>query len=558
MAPDRGSRSGPARSIENVPRLRIHRGPVRPEGRAGQPEPVLTYRYQVPPRPPPLAAAAPLAVGGGLLAWAAFPGTSWWWAAPVAVAALMLAVRGRRPAAAGALGALFGAAFLLPLLQWTGLQVGWLPWLVLCAMEALFLAAAGVLLACVQRLDHPALRVPGAAAAWVAVEAAQARLPFGGFGWSRLAFSQSEAPTLGLSAVGGAPLVSFAVALTGAALLEGLLAARGRRWPVLAAAAATAVVAVLSGLAVPTPADAESGTVRVAGVQGNVPQMGMEFNAERRAVLNNHAGLTQTLATSVDDGRSAAPDLVIWPENSSDIDPLANADAERVISAAVTAVDAPTLVGTLVRGDDDRTTNTTLLWLPEQGPVQSYDKRHPVPFAEYVPHRDFFRRITPLVDQAGNFAAGDAPGLFQVPTPAGELTVGALICFEVVDDDLVADIVDGGAEIIVVQTNNATFGFSDESVQQLAMSRLRAVETGRAVAHVSTVGVSALIAPDGAVLVRAPLFEPALLEADLPRRSTLTLASRLGAWPEGLLTVGGILGALCGALAGRRQAEGTP
>jgi len=509
-------------------------------------------------RPLPLLAAAALVVGGGLLAWAAFPGISWWWAAPVGVAALMLSVRGRGLAAAGALGLLFGAAFLLPLLQWTGLQVGWLPWVALCAMEALFLAAAGALLACVQRLSRPALRVLGAAAAWVAVEAAQARLPFGGFGWSRLAFSQAEAPTLGLAAVGGAPLVSFAVALTGAALVEGLLAARQRQVRVLVAAAAVAAVAALSGLAVPTPAGAEQGTVRVAGVQGNVPRLGMEFNAERRAVLDNHAAVTQSLAGSVREGRSAAPDLVIWPENASDIDPLANADAEDVIGAAVTSVDAPTLVGTLVRGDDGRTRNTTLLWLPEQGPVQSYAKRQPVPFAEYVPYRDFFRRITPLVDQAGDFAPGDAPGLFQVPTASQDLTVGALICFEVVDDDLVSDIVDGGAEIIVVQTNNATFGLSDESVQQLAMSRLRAVETGRAVAHVSTVGVSALIAPDGTLLSQAPLFEPALLEADLPRRSTLTLASRAGAWPEGVIAVGGILGAVCGALARRRHVEEAP
>lgn len=508
----------------------------------------------------PLAWSVPLAAAAGVLAWTAFPGRSWWWAAPLSVALLAAAVRGRRGRAGYGHGLVHAAAFLAPLLHWTSLQVGALPWLALVGAESLLLGLLGLLLAVTARLPGAGWRVLAGAGALVAVEALQARVPFGGFGWSRLAFSQSTAPTLDLAALGGAPLVSAAVAAVGLLLLETVLAVTTRpRRPLAAAACAAAAAAVLgAGPVVPTPVDPQAGTLRAAGVQGNVPRLGLDFNAERRAVLDNHARGTRDLAERVASGGAVQPDLVVWPENSSDIDPFRNVDAGRVIDEAVDQIDAPTLVGTLVRGDDGRTRNTTLVWQPEQGPVDDYVKRAPVPFAEYVPHRDFFRRITPLVDQAGDFAAGDEPGVLDVDLADGRTVVlGDLICFEVVDDDLVADVVDGGAQLLVVQTNNATFGLSDESVQQLAMSRLRAVETGRAVLHVSTVGVSAMIAPDGTLLERSALFEAAVLEAQVPLRTSPTVASRLGTWPEATLAAAGILGALLGVRHRRRTDAGT-
>ncbi len=508
----------------------------------------------MPSLPPRSALVVPAAAVGGVLALTAFPGRSWWWAAPLAVALLAAAVRGARPVAAAGTGLLFGLALLVPLLSWTGMQVGALPWLVLAGMESLFLALLGVGLALTSCLPRAAGRVLLGAATLVAVEALQARQPFGGFGWSRLAFTQSDAPTLGLAAVGGAPLVSFAVAVVGLALVEVVVLVRDRRAVPAVLAGAAAAAALLVGLAVPTPTTGEDGELQVAGVQGDVPRLGMDFNAERRAVLDNHARGTRTLADDVAAGLSVQPDLVVWPENASDIDPFRNADAARVIDGAVGEVGAPTMVGTLVRGDDDRTRNTTLLWLPGEGPVGEYVKRQPVPFAEYVPYRDLFRRITPLIDQAGDFAAGSEPGLLDVPVAGrDDVRVGDLICFEVVDDDLVEDVVAGGAQLVVVQTNNATFGLSDESVQQLAMSRLRAVQTGRAVVHVSTVGVSAMIAPDGTLLERSSLSSAAVLEARLPLRSSPTLATRLGTGPEWVLVAGGILGCLVGARVRRRR-----
>jgi apolipoprotein N-acyltransferase len=402
----------------------------------------------------------------------------------------------------------------------------------------------------------PVVRALAVAGLWVALEALRARTPFGGFGWGRLGFSQADGPAVGLAALGGVPLVSFAVALSGAFLalgafaLSDALTRRGEHRALAPAGlAAAAAVVLLPGLVVPRPVAPDVGTLEVAAVQGDVARPGLEFNAERRAVLDNHARETTRLAERVAAGDAPQPDVVLWPENASDIDPLRNDDARDVIDAAVRAVDAPVLVGAVLARDDDRLSNTTLVWQPGEGPVERYDKQRPVPFAEYVPYRAFFRQISSAVDLVRrDFVAGDRVGLL---TAAGA-PLGTMICFEVVEDGLVRDTVQAGAELLAVQTNNATFGYTDESVQQLAMSRLRAVEHARAVVHVSTVGVSALISPDGSVLQDTELFTPDVLQAELPLRTGTTLATRLGALPELALTALGLLGAAAGALATRR------
>jgi apolipoprotein N-acyltransferase len=193
-------------------------------------------------------------------------------------------------------------------------------------------------------------------------------------------------------------------------------------------------------------------------------------------------------------------------------------------------------------GPGDHVSNAAIVWGPSgsaaPGPGQRYVKRHPVPFAEYIPYRSFFRIFSDKVDLVSkDFAAGDRAGVLQL----GPARVGDVICFEVAYDDIVHDVVAGGADLLVVQTNNATFGYTDESVQQIAMSRLRAVEAGRAVVHVSTVGVSGLVEPDGRVVAGSRLFTPAVLESTLPLRTGFTVATRLGVFPEGTLAAAGVL-----------------
>lgn len=137
-------------------------------------------------------------------------------------------------------------------------------------------------------------------------------------------------------------------------------------------------------------------------IQGNVPRAGLDFNAQRRAILDNHVRQTLKLADDIAADRSPRPTVVLWPENSSDIDPFTNADAATQIQRAADAIDAPILVGAVVNGPGDSARNMAIMWWPngtdKPGPGQTYIKRHPAPFAEYVPYRDFFCKITPMVD----------------------------------------------------------------------------------------------------------------------------------------------------------------
>ncbi|MEZ0163492.1 apolipoprotein N-acyltransferase [Kineococcus sp. LSe6-4] len=528
----------------------------------------------VDPAPVRLPLSLLLAVLGGVAAWAAFPGTvsaaGWWFTAVLAVALLALAthrVRARRGFGAGLL---FGLAFMFPHLAWSGTYVGLLPWSALTVACALFYAVLGALLPRLQRARW-GLAPLAVATGWVGVEAARARVPFEGFPWGRLAFSQADAPTLGLAALGGSPAVTFGVALSGALLARAVLALlrlpapagapRGvprARPAALFAVAAVAVAAV--GALVPRPTAAQDGTRFVAAVQGNVPRAGLEFNAERRAVLDNHAGATQALARSVQAGALRQPDLVLWPENSSDIDPYENTDAAAVIERAARAVGAPVLVGAVLDGPGRYVSNTGLVVTPEEGlagarddDARHYVKQRPAPFAEYMPHRSFFRTFSDKVDLVSrDFVHGDHVGLLRMDGAR----VGDVICFEVAFDDTVRDSVRAGAQFLVVQTNNATFGYSDEAVQQLAMSRLRAVESGRAVVQISTVGVSAIITPDGVAHQRSSLFTTDVLTGDVALRSTQTVATRVGQVPELVLTGVGLLLLLTARRGERRRPRG--
>ncbi len=533
-------------------------------------------RGTAPPLDPPARPRGPvldllgrtvLAALGGLVLVAAFPG---WDLATLAVlgpATLSLAVRGVRFRTGLWLGMVHGLAFFTPLLSWTGVYVGAFPWLALAVTEALYLALLGGALALTARLRGWPL---WAAALWVGDEALRGRWPLGGFPWGRLGFSQADGPFTALAAYGGVPLVSFAVALTGtlaaAALLAVIAAARagstGRPGParaaVLAVAGAVAVPAVgwAAGLPLPGPSLTDGGPTRVvAVVQGNVPRAGLDFNAQRRAVLDNHVTQTLQLAARVDRGAVQRPDLVVWPENSSDIDPYLNSDAATAIDRAARAIGAPILVGAVVEGPGRFVSNTAIVWDPATGPGQTYVKRHPVPLAEYVPARGFFRFFTDKVDLVrADFRAGTEVGTLDL---AGT-TVGDVICFEVAYDGLVQDVVDGGATMIVVQTNNATFGYTDESPQQLAMGRLRAVEFGRSVVMASTSGISAVIAPDGTLVRSSQLFTAETFVEPIAQREGRTVAARVGAAPEWALTALGLGAALSVVGAGviRRRAAG--
>ena len=499
------------------------------------------------------------AVVAGVGLYATFPPIDAWWAGPLAIAVILAVVDGRRPRTAFGLGLVVAIAYQWPLLHWTGEYVGAV-WFALLAALAVFVAvpiAATTLVA----------RLPGAplwqACVWVAGEALIERWPFAGFPWAKLAFGQPGGVYAPLASLGGAPLVSFAVVLSGAGLWALVQAGRDRRPAAVAGALVAVVLGPVAGLAAlpAVRADVPGADLTVAAVQGDVPQAGLDFNAQRRAVLDNHVAQTRRLAEQVRAGALARPDLVVWPENSSDIDPLRNADARTEIQAVTDEVGVPIVVGAVLsgtRGADgvivQGPRNAAIVWTPTAGPGPSgpgatYVKRHLLPFGEYIPLRGIAERISPLVDRVTDFEPGAGSGVL----PAGPARLGIVTCYEVVFDDAVRDAVRGGAELLAVPTNNATYGYTDMTYQQQGMSRLRAIEHDRAVVIAATSGQSAIVAPDGDVVARTgALFTPGLLVETVPLRTTTTLATRLGPVPELMLAALGVV-ALAVGVAGRRR-----
>jgi apolipoprotein N-acyltransferase len=496
-------------------------------------------------------------IAGGVLC-LAFPTFNIWVAAPVALTLLALALTGARARAGFGLGLLAGLAFFVPTLQWSGIYVGSLPWLALATAEAVFFGLAGLAYAWLARRGR--VRPVVFALVWVVAEGLRARAPYGGFPWLKLAFGQADAPFGRLVALGGPALVGFAIALSAGLLALAVQSVVLRRGGMplgrVVVAPLLAVGLGASGLLVPLPTDGP--TAQFLGVQGNVPRPGLDFNAERRMVLDNHVRATDDALQDVAAGRAPRPDLIVWPENASDIDPLRNADAKSEILATVQAAQAPLIVGGLLEEPTDHVSNVSLLFEPGKGNTARYVKRHPVPFAEYIPNRDFFRIFSKEVDLVRrDFVAGDKVGLFTVqPKAAPQIRAGLAICFEVAYDDIMLDAVRAGANVLVVQTNNATFGFTAESPQQLAISRIRAMEFGRSVIHVSTVGQSALITPDGTTHQVTSLFTQAVVRGALPLRTETTLATRVGEVPEWVAAAVLVLIMIGSFVRGRGQTAG--
>ncbi|OEV24997.1 acyltransferase, partial [Streptomyces nanshensis] len=333
--------------------------------------------------------------------------------------------------------------------------------------------------------------------------------------------------------------------------LRSAAARTGRAYATCAGALVLAGAATVAGLAVPVPTKAAD-TVRVAVVQGNVQQPGMHFLGRPMQILNNHAEATLDLAKRIEQGKEPRPDLVIWPENSSDLDPYKYPEAGDRIDRAVKAVGVPVLVGALVDHPtkEGYVENQGIVWDPEKGPGASYTKQHPVPFGEYVPFRDQLSKvITRLQQVPRDFYPGDHTGVLQT----GPARLGDVICFEVAYDEIPRDTVKDGARALVVQTNNATYGRTGQPEQQLAMSRLRAVEHGRAVVTAATSGISAIVAPDGTVQQRTEEFTQDVLTGELPLRDEITLADRVGAAPEWAIAIVGVLACAGAWILGRRR-----
>ena len=435
----------------------------------------------------------------------------------IAIAPLLALAAGESVGRGARLGFVFGLVFFGALLHWISI-IGFLGWIALVLLQALFLGLLGALWAVLSRLGGAGARIGMAAAAWVAIEFFRSLVPVGGFTWGQLAQSQTEFDwLLPVAAIGGGWLVAAFVVGLNAALVEIVTYARSHARPQVVPG--LVLLALLVVPVVVPDREAVGEPLTVAIVQGNVPQdfTGPYFEKELQ-ILGSHLQITEELGPR-------EPDLVIWPESSVGMDLTTNEDAQRAVSSAAQAVDAPMIIGGNIDLKGDRY-KVVAFHVDETGEiVDVYEKTHLVPFGEYVPARNVFGWIPALERVPRDAIAADEPAVFGIG--AG---VAPVISFEGDFGSLVRKPIAEGGRLLVVATNTSTWGRSWASAQHVAFSQVRAVENGVWVAHAALSGISAFIAPDGEIVDSTSLWTATELIDEVRFATSITLYARYGDW----------------------------
>ncbi len=426
----------------------------------------------------------------GLLLSAAFEPIAMWWLAPIAFALAMYALEKSKRKYLSVLS--FALTFNLVLLHWTSIFVGSLPWIILATGLTLFYLP----LVAVKHLGISFFPL-----IFIVLEEIRNHFPFQGFGWARIAYSQADAPYAKIAAHGGAVALSAITVLIGLSIYH--LSQKNMK-----------ILILLPMVLVLVPINIQiSGSTKALLIQGNVPQLGLDFNSRATEVFNNHVKKTQAAMQN-----EKKVDFILWPENAVDVDPFRNPKIFETLNTFTT----PLIVGAIVNRDR-QVLNTSILWTKEKQNV--YVKQHLTPFGEYIPLRSLASKISPLVDDVRDFSPGNESTIFTI----GAAKIAPIICFELLDDQIMQD----GAKssnILAVQTNSATFGDSAESAQQLQITRVRAIEHLRYVLSVSTTGYSAVIDYNGKVLQKTQMGTPEHLYAEVGLISATSPRDRYGDW----------------------------
>ena len=426
----------------------------------------------------------------GLLLSGAFEPIGKWWLAPVAIIVHMYAIERTDRKLLSAF--IFAFTFNAVLLHWTSTYVGSTPWIILSfGLSLLYLP-----LALIGRWGIAAYPL-----IFVVLEEVRNRFPFGGFGWARVAYSQADAPYAEIASRGGAIALSAITVLVAAFVYFALNKKVNLIFllPLLALLIPNHIVAV----------DQTS----VLMIQGNVPELGLDFNSRAKQVFYNHVERTKIALAE-----NKEVDFIVWPENSVDVDPYTNKD----VYDELESFDQRLIIGAII-GKGEKQFNTSILWGDKTQDV--YVKQHLTPFGEYIPLRSLAKKISPLVSQVNDFSPGNEQKIFTI----GQARVAPVICFELIDDEILAKAAKS-SNLLVVQTNSATFGTSAESAQQLSITRIRAIEHSRNVVSVSTTGISAVIDFNGKVLNKTSMGTAEHVFADVGLIEQSSPRDRYGDW----------------------------
>jgi apolipoprotein N-acyltransferase len=406
----------------------------------------------------------------------------------------------------------------LIILSWSKTFVGALPWIALAVLQGLLAIPIGM----TARFTKS---IPAMIFATLAMEEVRARFPFGGFSWTKIAHSQSESPFASYISISGFIGLSLITLLIAQVILE-----RSTKNIAL-------VVILFVGSFFIYNSNDESGVIRVRAIQGGVPQRGLEFNARAQAVLDNHISRTLSEFESGDE-------VILWPENAIDVDPRKNVLASKKLQELSQEIKRPLIAGAIL--DDEKLYNSTILYNSDGAIESIYIKRYLTPFGEYIPLRNIASLVSPHVQRVTDFSPGKSLVIHQLP----QARVGSVICYELLNDGIVREAA-LESDFLVVHTNSATFSGSSEGEQQMAITRLRAMESNRSIVSVSTTGPSALVSPRGVVLAQLNDGEVGSLAGDISLHRSQSFSHALGGYSTALV----LLFTLIWAVLSRKKPE---
>ena len=396
---------------------------------------------------------------------------------------------------------LFGACLLLLNQHWTGVYVGNLPWLILSLSQAVIFIMPAFFVRKGAKYNQYLF-----ALSYVSTELLLRTVPFTGFGWTRLSFTQVDSPLAVIYPIGGVALVALVLALVSSA--------RKFRSFVIAA--------LIPAVCWFIPANVQNEeSISIALVQGGVVNLGLDFNSKPQEVFKRH------LDQSISSIKPNEVDLIIWPENAVDVDVNTNPQVNDSIKNLSTILNTPILIGAVTKSIDGPK-NQSILYNSAKG--QIYTKRYLTPFGEYLPLRSVAEKVSKYSSQITDFKAGEQNTVFDV----NGNRFNTLICYELINDIFVAE---ARNNFLVIQTNNATFGDTNQLDQQLNIARVRALESAREIAYVSTTGTTSFISPQGKILSSLDKFKPATLKSQLNATQGLTYRQSFGHLVEPLAMI---------------------